>query len=213
MQNAQELGGQVSGMVDGLLPLITQWGLKVIGGLVVFIIGLMVAKSVRRGAQKVFDRTDMEPTLEKFLSSLLYYLILAVVAVASLGMIGVQTASVLAMLGAAGLAVGLALQGTLSNVAAGVMLLFFRPFKVGDFVDIGGTAGTVDSIGLFSTILNTPDNVHIVVPNSGIYGGTIKNFSFNPSAVTTWLWGSRTMMISRWPWIPSGRCWRPMSGS
>lgn len=180
MQNAQELSGQVSGMVDGLLPLVTQWGLKVLGGILVFIIGLMVAKSVRSGMQKVFDRTEMEPTLEKFLSSLLYYLILAVVVVAALGMIGVETASVLAMLGAAGLAVGLALQGTLSNVAAGVMLLFFRPFRVGDFVDIGGTAGTVDSIGLFTTILNTPDNVHIVVPNSGIFGGTIKNYSFNP---------------------------------
>jgi small conductance mechanosensitive channel len=167
-------------MIQGFLPLITEWGLKVLGGLVVFVIGLMVAKSVRKGLVRLFDRTEMDVTLEKFLASLVYYLILAVVVVAALGMIGVQTASVLAMLGAAGLAVGLALQGTLSNVAAGVMLLLFRPFKVGDFVDVGGTAGTVDSIGLFATVLNTPDNVRIVVPNSGIYGGTIKNFSFNP---------------------------------
>jgi len=181
MQNTQELTGQVSDLIQSLLPTVTQWGLKVLGGLVVFLIGLMVAKSVRRGLRKLFDRTEMDVTLEKFLASLVYYLILAVVVVASLGMMGVQTASVLAMLGAAGLAVGLALQGTLSNVAAGVMLLLFRPFKVGDFVDVGGTAGSVDSIGLFATILNTPDNVRIVVPNSEIYGGTIKNFSFNPT--------------------------------
>ena len=180
MQDLQGVNGQVTDMIQGFLPLITEWGLKVLGGLFVFIVGLMVAKSVRRGLKKLFDRTEMDETLEKFLASLVYYLILAVVVVASLGMVGVQTASVLAMLGAAGLAVGLALQGTLSNVAAGVMLLLFRPFKVGDFVDVGGTAGSVDSIGLFATILNTPDNVRIVVPNSSIYGGTIKNFSFNP---------------------------------
>ena len=99
-------------------------------------------------------------------------------AVAALGMVGIQMASVLTILATAGLAVGLALQGTLSNVAAGVMLLIFRPFKVGDFIEAGGgPKGTVDSIGLFSTSLNTPDNIHIVVPNSAIYGGTIKNFS------------------------------------
>jgi len=92
-------------------------------------------------------------------------------------MMGIQMASVLTIMGAAGLAVGLALQGTLSNVAAGVMLLIFRPFKVGDYVDAGGTAGTIESIGLFATKLNTPDNIHIIVPNSGIYGGIIKNFS------------------------------------
>lgn len=180
MQNPQELTGQVSDLIGTLLPTVTHWGLKVLGGLLVFFIGLMVAKSVRRGLRKLFDRTEMDVTLERFLASLVYYLILAVVVVAALGMMGVQTASVLAMLGAAGLAVGLALQGTLSNVAAGVMLLLFRPFKVEDFVDVGGTAGSVDSIGLFATILNTPDNVRIVVPNSSIYGGIIKNFSFNP---------------------------------
>jgi small conductance mechanosensitive channel len=124
------------------------------------------------------DRTDTDDTLQSFLSSLGFYLILVVAGVAALGMIGIQMASVLTILATAGLAVGLALQGTLSNVAAGVMLLIFRPFKVGDFVEVGGGPyGTVESIGLFSTAMNTPDNVHVVVPNSSIYGGIITNYS------------------------------------
>ena len=123
-------------------------------------------------------KTETDPTLAKFLSSLAYYVVLVVVAVAALSMIGIQMASVLTILATAGLAVGLALQGTLSNVAAGVMLLIFRPFKVGDLIEAGGgPTGKVESIGLFSTALNTPDNIHIVVPNSAIYGGTISNYT------------------------------------
>ena len=173
-----DLSGQLMEWYNAyLLPLLTTVGLRAVGGIAVFLVGLMMAKSVRRGLLRVFDRTEMDETLEKFFTSLFYYLIIIIAGVAALGMMGIQMASVLTILGAAGLAVGLALQGTLSNVAAGVMLLIFRPFKVGDFVDAGGTAGTVESIGLFATRLNTPDNVHIIIPNSGIYGGTIKNFS------------------------------------
>lgn len=177
--STQNITGQLSDLWTELAPTVIEWGLNVLGGIAVLIFGLFVAKWVRRGIRKIFDRTDMDETLEKFITSLSYYLVLIVAAVAALGMMGVETASVLAMLGAAGLAVGLALQGALSNVAAGVMLLIFRPFGVDDFVDAGGTAGTVDSIGLFATILNTPDNVRIVVPNAVLYGGIIKNFSFN----------------------------------
>ncbi len=173
------MNDQIRALVADLLPQATEWGISVLGGLAVFIVGLMVAKSARRGLAKLFERTNLDVTLEKFLTSLAYYIVMVVALVAALGMMGVETASVLTMLGAAGLAVGLAMQGTLSNVAAGVMLLIFRPFKVGDFVDAGGTAGSVDSIGLFATVLNTPDNVRIVVPNSGIYGGIIKNYSSN----------------------------------
>jgi small conductance mechanosensitive channel len=108
-----------------------------------------------------------------------YYLLLAFTIIATLGMVGVQTASIIAVLGAAGLAVGLALQGTLSNFAAGVMLLIFRPFRVGDYVEAGGTAGSVKAIGVFSTTMTTPDNVQIVVPNSMVWGQTIKNYAFN----------------------------------
>jgi len=156
------------------------WGLKVLGGLVVFIVGIMVAKAGRKAVGRFFDGVEMDVTLEKFLTSLTYYVIMVVAGLAALGMMGIQMASFLTVLGAAGLAIGLAMQGTLSNVASGVMLLIFRPFRVGDYVEVGGTAGSVEGIGLFATQLNTPDNVHIVMPNSEIYGGTIKNYSHNP---------------------------------
>lgn len=170
----------VMGVMDVAQTLFVTWGMKVLGGLAVFIVGLVLAKSARGGVERAFQRVEMEATLEKFLASLIFYLVLVIAGVAALGMIGIQMASFLTVLGAAGLAVGLALQGTLSNVSSGVMLLLFRPFRVGDYVDIGGVAGSVESIGLFATQLNTPDNVHIIVPNSEIYGGTIKNFSHNP---------------------------------
>ncbi len=174
-----DLSGQFAEILDLLQTTFVAWGLKVLGGLAVFIVGLMVAKSTRRGVAKLFDEVELDVTLEKFLTSLSYYVVLSIAAVAAMGMMGIQMASFITVLGAAGLAIGLALQGTLSNVSAGVMLLLFRPFKVGDYIDAGGVAGSVESIGLFSTTLNTSDNVHIVVPNSGIYGGTIKNFSHN----------------------------------
>lgn len=174
-----DLSGQFAEILDLLQTLFVAWGLKVLGGLIVFIVGLTVAKSTRRGVAKLFDEVELDVTLEKFLTSLSYYIVLTIAAVAAMGMMGIQMASFITVLAAAGLAVGLALQGTLSNVSAGVMLLLFRPFKVGDYIDAGGVAGSVESIGLFATSLNTSDNVHIIVPNSRIYGGTIKNFSHN----------------------------------
>jgi small conductance mechanosensitive channel len=159
--------------------MITQWGLRVIGAVLLLVVGRWIAKRIRRGVQSMLNRAEFDPTLVPFLSAMAYWLALAVVVIAVLNAFGVQTASLVAVLGAAGLAIGLALQGTLSNLAAGVMLLVFRPFKVGDFIDAGGTAGTVQEIGLFSTRLHTPDNIRIIVPNSGVFGGTIKNFSAN----------------------------------
>ncbi len=161
--------------------LLLTWGLRLLGALAVIIVGRMVAGSVRKAVGRLMERSETDATLRKFLSSLVYYLVLVVAGVAALSMIGIQMASVLTILATAGLAVGLALQGALSNVAAGVMLLLFRPFKVGDVIDAGGgPTGKVESIGLFSTTMNTPDNVHIVVPNSAIYGGTIHNYSHHP---------------------------------
>ena len=158
---------------------VTTWGIKAVGALAVLIIGWIAAKWIRASLRKALTKRNVDATLVPFLASMVYYLVLAFVVIAVLGMFGVEATSMVAVLGAAGLAVGLALQGTLSNFAAGVMLLIFRPFKVGDFVDAGGVAGSVIEIALFSTTLHSPDNVRITVPNGSIYGAVIKNFTAN----------------------------------
>jgi len=174
---ALNLGDTLQALVD----LGTVWGLKLLAAIVVFMLGRVAAGWARRLVKRAAKRANLDPTLVPFLAGIVYYIILAVVVVAVLGLVGIQTASLLAVLGAAGLAVGLALQGTLSNFAAGVMLLVFRPFHTGDYIDVEGTAGSVESIGLFTTTLNTPDNVKVTVPNSAVYGQTIKNYAANPT--------------------------------
>ncbi len=163
--------------LEGIVTFLTTWGIRVVGALVVFIIGKMVASWGRRLTRKGLEKGKTDPTLVPFISNVVYYLLLALVIIAVLGIFGIPTASFVALLGAAGLAVGLALQGTLSNFAAGVMLLIFRPFKLGDFVDAGGATGVIDSVGIFSTIMRSPDNVLITVPNSKVFGATIKNYT------------------------------------
>jgi small conductance mechanosensitive channel len=158
---------------------IAEHGLSVLGAIVVLVVGWTAAKFVRGSVRKALTRSNMDATLVPFVSGMVYYLVLAFVIIAVLQLFGVETTSMVAVLGAAGFAVGLAMQGTLSNFSAGVMLLVFRPFRVGDFVDVAGTAGTVQEVGIFSTTMSTPDNVRIIVPNSAIYGQTIKNFSAN----------------------------------
>jgi small conductance mechanosensitive channel len=177
MQATEGLDLQAS--MDLIGGLITAWGLRVVGALALLVVGWLVAKLVRRSVRKALERSRMDETLVPFLSKLVYYLFLTLVIVAVLSLFGIETTSFIAILGAAGLAIGLALQGTLSNFAAGVMLLLFRPFRVGDYVEAGGTAGSVAEIGVFATTLNTPDNVQIVVPNSVVYGQIIKNYSAN----------------------------------
>jgi small conductance mechanosensitive channel len=167
--------------VQLVVDLLSAWGLKLLGAIALLVLGRMAAGWARRAVRRGLERTRVEPTLIPFVSGLTYYLFLAVVVVAVLGMVGIQTASLLAVFGAAGLAVGLALQGTLSNFASGVMLLIFRPFQVGDYIEAAGVAGSVQSIGMFSIELNTPDNVRILVPNSQVYGETIKNYAANPT--------------------------------
>lgn len=175
----EEKSLDVEQIMDLVTRLVSQWGLRVVGAVAILIIGWTAAKLIRASIRRGLERAKVDATLVPFISKLVYYLVLAFVLIAVLKGFGFETTSLIAVLGAAGLAVGLALQGTLSNFAAGVMLLFFRPFRVGDFVDAGGTAGTVEEIGVFATTLNTPDNVRIVVPNSSVYGQTIKNFSAN----------------------------------
>lgn len=162
-----------------ITTLFAQWGMRVLGALAVLVIGFMFARWVRGAVRKALERRGTDTTLIPFAASLAYYLTLTFVVVAVLGMFGVEVTSVIAVLGAAAFAVGLALQGTIANFASGVMLLIFRPFKVGDYVDAGGTAGAVQEIGIFFTTLNTPDNVRVVVPNSSVWGQTIHNYAAN----------------------------------
>ncbi len=162
-----------------LTTLVSTWGLKVLGALAVLLIGRIVARALANGARRGLERARVDASLVPFASNLVYYLALAIVVVSVLNLFGIQTASLIAVLGAAGLAVGLAMQGTLSNFAAGVMLLLFRPFKLGDYVAVAGVAGSVQEIGVFSTTLDTPDNVRITVSNASIYADTIQNYSAN----------------------------------
>jgi len=174
-----EGGFDLGAVMDATMAIVSTWGLRVLGALVLLVVGTMVCKTVRRSIRKALERSNLDRTLVPFISSLTYYLLLTFLILAVLSLFGIQTTSFIAVLGAAGLAVGLALQGTLGNFAAGVMLLIFRPFKIGDYVEVGGTAGTVQEIAIFSTTLHSPDNVRITVPNSAIYGSTIKNYSYN----------------------------------
>lgn len=169
----------LSEVLPGLLSLLTTWGLKVLGAIVLLTVGRMVSAWLRRIVRRLLERANIDATLIPFLAGLAYYLAMAAVLVAVLDMVGIQTASLIAVFGAAGLAVGLAMQGTLSNFAAGVMLLLFRPFRVGDYIEAGGHGGSVHAIGLFTTVLNTPDNVQIILPNSSVFGNTIKNYAAN----------------------------------
>lgn len=161
---------------------VATYGLDVVGAIAILIFGMMFAGWAQRTTLSALGRIQsLDTTLRVFFASIVRYFIVVIVILAVLNRFGVQTASLIALLGAAGLAVGLAVQGTLSNVAAGVMLLIFRPFKVGDAIEAGGQAGTVHELGLFLTEINTPDNVRISVPNASIWGAPIKNYSFNPT--------------------------------
>lgn len=153
------------------------WGINIVLAIVIFVVGRIAAKIVTKLVRKLLDRADMDDILVDFVCSILNTALLLFVIIASLDQLGIDTTSLIALLGAAGLAVGLALQGSLQNFASGVMLIVFRPFKAGDFVDAGGVSGTVEKISIFSTQMKTGDNREIIVPNGKIYGDTITNFS------------------------------------
>lgn len=165
--------------VDAAVALVSNWGIQVIGAIVLLIVGRWVAGFVGRGVRRSLEKAKVDTALVQFFGGMAHYVVLAVVVIAVLSLFGIETTSLVAVLGAAGLAVGLALQGTLSSFAAGVMLLLFRPFKIGDFVEIAGSAGSVFELGIFSTSLNTGDNIRITIPNSAVYGQVIKNYSTN----------------------------------
>ena len=149
--------------------------------LVIFVVGRMLIRAICNLTQKMMNKSGVDSILSDFLITILNTLLLLVVVVAALNQLGVDTTSMIALVGAAGLAVGLALQGTLANFAAGVMLILFRPFKDGDFVEAGGATGVIENITIFNTIMKTGDNRQVIIPNGSIYGGTITNYSAHPT--------------------------------
>ena len=153
------------------------WGLNIVFAAITFVVGRIAARVITGIVRKLLTHAKMDDILIDFVSSILHSAILLFVIIASLNQLGVDTTSLIALLGAAGLAVGLALQGSLQNFASGVMLVVFRPFKAGDFVEAGGVSGLVSKISIFSTEMKTLDNREIIVPNGKIYGDTITNFS------------------------------------
>ena len=160
-----------------LIDFATIYGIKVIGAIIILIIGRIVAGIAKNLTGKVLRKGKTDESIVTFMQSLIYALVIAFAVIAALAKFGVQTASIVAVMGAAGFAVGFALQGSLANFASGVMILLFRPFKVGDFIEGAGVAGTVKEIRLFNTILSTPDNVKVIVPNGKMSGDIIKNYS------------------------------------
>ena len=171
---------QIELVIEALSSTLTTYGLSVVGAIVTLIVGVWFAGYASRLTGRALEKTSrVDDTLSKFFASFIRYLVLAVVVVAVLNQFGVETASLVAVLATAGLAIGLALQGTLTNVASGVMLLFFRPFKVGDYVEAGGHAGTIQELNLFFTVMATPDNVRITVPNGQVWGSAVHNYSAN----------------------------------
>jgi small conductance mechanosensitive channel len=163
---------------DAVLAFAATYGLSLVGGIVILVVGWKAADWSRRIVARVLAKTQkVDPTIRQFLASLTRYAILGFTVLAVLDRFGIQTASIIAMLGAAGLAIGLALQGTLSNIAAGIMLMLFRPFRVGDFVDVAAHSGTVRGIDLFVTELVTEENVQVLIPNTKVWGDSIVNRS------------------------------------
>jgi small conductance mechanosensitive channel len=164
-------------MLDKIYQLLTVYGLKVLAALAIFIIGRWVAKGVRKLVERAMTRGKVDPTLVAFTSNIVYIGLLAFIVVAALGQLGIQTTSFIAILGAAGLAVGLALQGSLSNFAAGFLLIIFRPFKVGDLIEAAGVFGVVEAIQIFTTQLKTADNKTVIVPNAKLTDDNIVNWT------------------------------------
>jgi small conductance mechanosensitive channel len=156
-----------------------EYGTKILGALIVLIIGFWVAKMIKKGITKVMEKRGVDATLISFTASLLYVVMKIFVIVAALEKLNIRTTSFIAILGAAGLAIGLALQGSLANFAAGVLMIIFKPIKLGDFVEAGGAVGSVEEIGIFTTVLKSPDNKKIIIPNAGVTGGNITNFNVN----------------------------------
>jgi len=170
----------VSKYTDMAITYASEYGLKIVAAILIFVIGKWAVKKLTAVTKNVMEKANVDKTLIEFAESLIYFILLMVVILASLNTLGINTTSFVAIFGAAGLAIGLALQGSLANVGAAVLIIVFRPFKVGDFVEAGGATGTVEDVNLFSTIIAPLDNRTVIVPNAAIVGGNITNYSMKP---------------------------------
>ena len=162
-----------------LMPMLSGWVIKIFIALLIYLIGKWIAKRITNFVRKLMEVRDSDPTLINFLSNVVYAILLIAVILAALDTLGLPVTSLVAVVGAAGLAVGLAMKDSLGNFASGVMLVMFRPFSKGDFVEVAGVAGTVNEVRIFSTILTTPDNKQIIIPNGQVAADTITNYSAN----------------------------------
>jgi small conductance mechanosensitive channel len=160
-----------------IYELVSIWGIKVLAALAIFIIGRWIAKGCKSIVKRLMTSRSVDATIIGFVGNLTYVALFAFFIIAALGQLGIQTTSFIAILGAAGLAIGLALQGSLANFAAGFLMIIFKPFKMGDYVEIAGTAGTVEKIHIFTSTLKTPDNKTVIIPNAKITGDNIVNWT------------------------------------
>lgn len=174
-------GLDVQGILDTLVAYLSTYGLSIIAAILIFVVGKMVAKWLVKIFDKTMSKSGVDSTLKKFILDALYTLMIIFVVLAALSKLGVETTSFVAILGAAGLAVGLAFKDTFANIGAGVLLIIFSPFKAEDFVEIAGTSGVVESINMFSVRLRTPDHKIIIVPNGRVLGDNITNYSTMPT--------------------------------
>lgn len=165
--------------MEQLTAVVSDYGLRILSALLILIVGKWLAGWLRKLARGAMERAKVDGVLVGFLGNILYYLLMVGVIIAAISKVGVQTTSFIAVLGAAGLAVGLALQGSLANFASGVLIILFRPFRVGDFVEAGGVSGAIDEIGILMTHMHTFDNKALIIPNSQVMGTHIINYTAN----------------------------------
>jgi small conductance mechanosensitive channel len=170
----------VNEYLDILTTMLVEYGPKVIGAIVVLFIGLRIIKAVSKSTKKLMEKRNMDASLVPFLTSMISMILKALLVISAMSMVGIEMTSFIAILGAAGLAVGMALSGTLQNFAGGVMILIFKPFQVGDFIEAQGFMGVVKEIQIFNTILTTVDNKQIIIPNGGLSTSSMTNFSAEP---------------------------------
>jgi small conductance mechanosensitive channel len=177
IEDSMDVLGNSLEWVNNNQGLLIEYGLNIVSAILTLFLGMFVARIISNTFHKVLTKRKLDITVTDFISHMIRYVIIAFVVIAALSRIGVQTTSFIALIGAAGLAVGLALQGSLSNFASGVLIIVLRPFKAGEYIEAAGVAGSVESVQIFATTLTTIDNKYVVVPNSAIMGGNIVNFS------------------------------------